>query len=95
MAQKTRLENFRVSCQPRARWYGERTEKETRDLCAAIEASIRRHIDDVDNVGTEFDTVKECEHCGSQWTESGLIYNGGCCAKDEDCNPNPEPQEPA
>lgn len=28
-----------------------------------------------------------CEHCGSKWTEASDAYNGGCCAKDEEANP--------
>ena len=28
-----------------------------------------------------------CGHCGSGWTESDSLYNGGCCDEDEKNNP--------
>jgi hypothetical protein len=37
-----------------------------------------------------------CSHCGSDWTESGETFNGGCCAPDQEHDPlmleaDPEP----
>ena len=49
--------------------------------------TIRRHCDGVEDSYVLCDTNYYCEHCGYIWTESSTEYNGGCCAKDEENNP--------
>jgi hypothetical protein len=54
-----------------------------KDLCESIKDDIKRHVDDVGSVYIESDTVKECSHCGSTWSEKSDQYNGGCCDADQ------------
>ena len=58
-------------------------------IAAAEDArdAIKRHCDGIGYVEIRHDTDKLCEHCGSYWTEESETYNGGCCARDEDNNP--------
>lgn len=98
MAKVVKHENFRVVVYPRdpgdfgyAQVSGPaRTEAEERRLCDEIMRNIRRHVDGIGHVYSTSDRIECCQHCGSQWTEKNEIYNGGCCAKDEDANPNPD-----
>lgn len=58
------------------------------DAARSIMAEIKRHVDDVESV----EIVEEfnegaCEFCGAEWTEESDTYNGGCCDKDEENNP--------
>lgn len=67
-----------------------RIERDVQDRCDEIAADVKRHVDNVGYVAVEFDQVDVCAHCGSRWTEESDTYNGGCCAKDEDANPEQE-----
>jgi len=49
---------------------------------------VRRHIDDIGDVYVQSDDASRCEYCGSGWTEESTTYNGGCCDKDEEGNPD-------
>lgn len=64
-----------------------RIEREYEGRCKEIASEIKRHVDNVGYAGVEFDQEKVCEHCGSIWTEASQVYNGGCCSKDEENNP--------
>ncbi len=46
-----------------------------------VEDQIKRHCDGIDSTEILFRTEKTCEYCGSNWTEDGDIYNGGCCRR--------------
>lgn len=70
-----------------------RIEKEYEGRCRDICDDIRRHVDSVGSTDVEFDQTPICEHCGSDWTEASDTYNGGCCQKDEDGNPDATPAE--
>jgi hypothetical protein len=61
-----------------------RTDKEELTLCKEIVSNINRHVDNIGSVSVIHDIEKECEFCGSIWTEDSDIYNGGCCDEDED-----------
>ncbi len=92
MGFKTNKINFRVEVYSDT--YRSRTmtdeefEKECAKDCRSIEAEIKRHVDN-GGVVVKYDTEKNCEHCGYAWTEESTVYNGGCCDKDEENNPNP------
>ena len=45
---------------------------DSKRISEELVASIKRHVDDVDRVEIEFDTV--CEFCGSPWEQPPL-----CC----------------
>lgn len=101
MGQKTRYENYRVVIEPRGLGnFGsismsdglicsseEDRQRRYRERCQEIVEDVKRHVDNVGLAHVDFDTVKECEHCGWAWTESDSTYNGGCCAKDEENAP--------
>ncbi len=69
----------------KARW-----EKDMETRCEEIANAIRRHVDSISGVHVEWDSDPVCSHCGSRWTELTDRYNGGCCDKDEECNPDRE-----
>lgn len=101
MARKTIRENFRVEVEPRS--VGDfgyfsvsgltpRKEEEAISACEEIAEQIRRHVDGLPSrrdrgVSVEWDSQTVCEHCGAKWTEESATYNGGCCSKDEENNP--------
>jgi hypothetical protein len=37
-----------------------------------------------------FETDARCEHCNNIWTEDDATYNGGCCAADQENDPELE-----
>lgn len=77
----TRKSNFRIVVEPRRLGdYGfiktsdsafgrteEDIEKEYLQRCREIEDDIKRHVDNVDYIGIEYDTHEECSHCGLGW----------------------------
>lgn len=65
-----------------------RIEREEIGRAEEIAKQIKRHVDDVHSADVEFDAAPYCEHCGSHWTEESRTYNGGCCDKDEEANPD-------
>jgi hypothetical protein len=67
-----------------------RWEKDMQQRCEAIADQVRRHVDDVGYVSVEWESSPVCSHCGSRWTEISDRYNGGCCDKDEEANPDQE-----
>lgn len=73
-----------------------RSEEETLQMCEEIADDIRRHVDNIPSrsiggnsrgVSVEWDDDPVCEYCGSIWSEDSVTYNGGCCSKDEENNP--------
>lgn len=106
MARKlSRKENFRIVVEPRGLgnmgfvsmsdrmacgFDDARVEREYQERCEEIASQIRRHVDNVSSAYVEYDQQPICEHCGSAWTETSEIYNGGCCDKDEESNPEPK-----
>jgi hypothetical protein len=67
------------------------TPQEEKIICEKIEALIKKHVGKYDDnrghTQVICDTENVCSHCGSRWTETSQTYNGGCCAKDEEMNP--------
>lgn len=57
--------------------------RQYKERCLDIAADVKRHVNNVGRVDIEFDSMPVCEHCGSEWTEEGYEYNGGCCEKDQ------------
>ena len=70
------------------------TPEETAEACDRIVPQIKRHIDGVASVRTIRKYANQCEFCESPWSEPSETYNGGCCAKDEEANPE-RAKEPA
>jgi len=66
----------------------QRWEDDMYERCEDIANDVRRHADNVGSVSVEYDQEHVCQHCGSTWTEASNTYNGGCCAKDEESNPD-------
>ena len=70
---------------------GEAHEKANRRVLDEIEALITRHVAPRSPVNFAFRREAErdyrCEFCNTPWTEKSETYNGGCCARDEECNP--------
>lgn len=99
MARKEYRDNFRVVLavdQDEMMDYGdaatrdERLRRRAQSRAEELCAQVKRHVDDGRHARVESDAIRVCEHCGSRWTEKSTTYNGGCCAKDEAANPNPE-----
>lgn len=100
MAKKAFHSAYRVEVYPRrAGDYGYMhisshawTAAQEREICERIAHEILRHVGKFEHdrgaVQLAHDTNYVCEHCGSRWTETSDTYNGGCCAKDEDANPD-------
>lgn len=61
--------------------------KALEDQANEMLAQIKRHVDGARHACIVFDREDRCEHCGYRWTEAG-DYNGGCCDKDEEGNPD-------
>jgi len=57
-----------------------------KQACEEIVPQIKRHVNGVSGVAVVCDDDAICSNCGAHWTETGL-YNGGCCSKDEEANP--------
>ena len=64
----------------------EKRMKALEDHANEMLAQIKRHVDGSKHACIVFDREDLCEYCGSHWTENGN-YNGGCCDKDEENNP--------
>ena len=82
----TREENFRVVIYPKTYTYGIKT-GEDKDVCENMIPQIKRHIDDIQCVSIECDSADFCSFCGRKWTEESTIFNGGCCNKDLENEP--------
>lgn len=69
--------------------YYRRTPEEAKREADDIVKNIKRHVDLEPYVQpyVEADSEAVCEHCGYHWGEDSASYNGGCCDKDEECNP--------
>lgn len=62
-----------------------------REALEQARAVMPRLLDDYRlDIGGTVESDAVCEHCGYRWTEKSPDYNGGCCAKDEDANPEQE-----
>ena len=85
MGKKTTKSNHRVEVYPDA--WPDITHDYLMGKLEDLKRSIMRHIDGVEVVVMNFDHEHTCEHCGSYWTEESNAYNGGCCDKDEEANP--------
>lgn len=51
--------------------------------CEEMVEQIRRHVDNVRDARVVEETEAFCAYCGSEWTEAGDAYNGGCCDEDD------------
>ena len=74
--------NFRVEVYPKTTGYGISVAAEE-DICEKMVAEIKRHVNDVQIAYIVSDKDPVCSSCGSQWTEDGDAYNGGCCKADQ------------
>ena len=86
MAKKRVVSGYILEVHPSIIPWGdlEKRVKESLSTCEAIQAEIKRHVDDVEASHIEPISHDECEHCGAVWTEDSTDYNGGCCAEDQD-----------
>lgn len=97
MGKKIEFSNYRVEVTVAERSVirigQKQTEHEIRLRDARLVAdSIKRHIDDFEDVTVECDAAPVCEHCGYAWGEEGDTFNEGCC--DKDLEGAPEGWEP-
>lgn len=65
---KRERENFRVEITPFL-WGKNHTEDDYERACNQIVRDVKRHIDDVSQVGAYWDVVYVCSHCGYGWYE--------------------------
>ena len=79
-------ENFRVEVKSQAnpRYYAD---AEIIRECEDMIIQVKRHVDNVSSVRIVWDDAGTCSFCGATWTEPEDTYNGGCCEKDEENNP--------
>lgn len=97
MGKNIKYENYRVEVIPAEQHYiirlgKTRTEHEIKlDDAQKVAESIKRHVDDIEDVNVEVDASYVCEHCGEPWTEDSDTFNEGCC--DEDLKHAPEEPE--
>ena len=75
--------NYRVEVYPKTTVYGIKVAEE-KTVCESMIAEIKRHVNDVSSACLVSDDVSVCAFCGRAWTESGNLYNDGCCAADID-----------
>ena len=85
---KTEYVDFRVEVVPRYPSWRKITAEQAKVICKDLEAYIRRHCDDVQQVNLLYDIERSCVSCGGRWTEDSDTYNGGCCDEDEKNNPS-------
>jgi hypothetical protein len=62
--------------------------KRYKEACEDILKDCKKHIDNVGNIFIESDIIESCEYCNAGWTEESPYYNGGCCIKDIENNPD-------
>jgi len=77
---KTTRVNFRVVVYPRFSPPVDNVER----ICEDIKSEIKRHVDYIGSVQVVSDPENVCAFCGSNWTEDSILYNGGCCDRDEE-----------
>lgn len=84
MPRKVKHENFRVVVTPDIpkRYYRDDAIADIREVCKDVARSIRRHVDNIEDVNVECDTVEVCSYCGYKWSGETDSYNGGCCNED-------------
>ena len=82
--------NYRVAVYPQTKAYGFSLGIDEKKACEDIMNDVKRHVDDLGYVEIEFDTEHTCSHCDSTWTEDSETFNGGCCAKDMENEPQTE-----
>ena len=69
-------------------WAEQRALEVQRDALAEMKAVLPRLLNDYElDFDWEIETQAVYEHCRMRWTESNAAYNGGCCDKDEEHNP--------
>ena len=83
---KTVKNNPHVVIYPRTQLYGFILSDEE-DVCKEILGQVKRHVDNVQSAGIEYETEITCEFCGRPWTEKSDKFNGGCCDKDMENEP--------
>lgn len=96
--QKVTRTNYRVEITPSDRdWLKEQlSEKVLVETCEDIKRQVLRHIDLLQSgssVRITYDVEKTCEYCGYPWGEKSTTYNGGCCRRDEESNPDPQSEK--
>ncbi len=65
----------------------EQIARDYKERCEEIVREIRRHVENVGSASVIETSEARCSHCGRGWTEDSDAYNGGCCDKDEEGNP--------
>lgn len=86
MAVKAVMTDVQVIVRPSNK-YGYKKMAALVDDCASIVEQIKRHVDEVGECEVDQTWERQCEFCGSVWTELSNAYNGGCCVQDEENNP--------
>lgn len=85
---QTKIIDYKVIVEVRR--YGSGNIPQIKTDCDQIVSEIERHVDNVSSVYTDSEEEETCTFCGGIWTENSDNYNGGCCHKDEENNPEIE-----
>ena len=91
MPKQTRIIDYRVVVTPEHSYSNDQLLAHY-ESCARIAEDIKRHVDGFSTIEIEVEKEEVCSSCGARWTETSSIYNGGCCDKDEENDPN-EPDD--
>ena len=78
----TRRDNFRVIIEVDSSYIGEYfggrrwvpTEYGVKAMAATAEdivAQVKRHVDNAESVGIDYDTIEICSYCGLEWETNG------------------------
>lgn len=94
MSRKSELVAVRVLVTPEEPWLYRDRDAAFVERAEDVAKAIKRHVDQVESVSVEPEHEFTCGYCGARWTEDSTVYNGGCCDKDEEGNPNPEKVTP-
>ena len=94
MAKKNVFDEFVIEVRGNfRRSFWAQSEQNQKRFIETIREQIDRHVDDaICDVKRLSHYV--CEHCGYDWGTKSSTYNGGCCEKDEENNPNSRKQVP-
>jgi hypothetical protein len=71
----------------RREWTADYAKASADQFVTLVKRHVFPHFLDAAHTNVRFANNAHCEHCLHAWTEASTTYNGGCCDKDEDANP--------
>lgn len=85
MGKKAEKRNIRVEVYPKvckpSFASNDYIEGEELAACQSIAENIKRHVDDIANIGIHYETVEYCEFCGTEWDADEKTGEPLCCTK--------------